>query len=188
MCLTNTFNKKAILKVECSMQIMKNTKIKWKGTERPSSIEWSLSFFLEVILGPRIFPTVNSTQQNICYSCMNLIKKTCKVLEAETINLFKHKCLKTLLKTVSKLTSMFHQQHKKERLKILLNFIVHNLQAKKELTRKLIQMNLKKRLDNTKNIRESHQCLNHKSIKSKAANKTATLQIVIGEVVRLLCK
>ena len=188
MCLTNTFNKKAILKVEATIQIMKNTNMKWKRTEMPSTIEWSLSFLLEVMLGPRFFPTVNSTQQNICYSCMNLIKKTCKVLEAETINLFKHKCLKTLLKTVSNLTSQFHQQHKKEKLKILLNFIVHNLQAKKELTRKLIQMNLKKRLYNTKNIRESHQCLNHKSIKSKAAKKIATLETFYMEVLMLLCK
>ena len=162
--------------------------MKWKSTDRPSTIEWSLSFLLEVMLEPRFFPTVNSTQQNICYTCIHLIKRISKALELETINLFKYKCLKTLLKTVSKLTSMFHQQHKKEKLKILLNFIVHNLQAKKELTRKLIQMSLKKRLYNTKNIRESPQCIQHRSRLSKAANKIVTMEILNLEVVMLLCK
>ena len=119
---------------------------------------------------------------------MNLIKKTCKVLEAETINLFKHKCLKTLLKTVSELTRLLHMQHTKESLKNLLNFLVQNLQAKNELTSKLSYLILKKRLTHRQVIREHTKCLDHKSIKSKEAKKTVTLEILIGEVVMLLCK
>ena len=109
-------------------------------------------------------------------------------MELETINLFKYKCLKTLLKTVSKLTRLLHWQHKKESLQILLNFLVHYLQVKKEIISKLSYLILKKRLAHKQVIREHTKCLDHKSIKTKVAKKTATLEIIIGEVVRLLCK